>query len=187
TASGESVKQPYTGATCFDVEIAGTTGGLDLRIAFTQHDSTGSTVVAPFRNIAPFDDGWSGEVCVSDVSCPSWSIAEDLDEPLCEEQGLAFDLQIQVAAGEMDTEYDLTLTKLIPKSGSGVVVNEGKGPSSLTGAGSSCDNYHTATVQADGQNYVLINNVWNPSGGQQCIEYRGTSFKIVSQTGNRGS
>lgn len=181
------VKQPYTGATCFDIEIAGTTGGLDLRIAFTQHDGTGDTVVAPFRNIAPFANGWSGEVCISDVSCPSWSIAEDLDEPMCEETGKAYDLQIQVAAGEMDTEYDLTLTKLIPKSDSGVVVNEGKGPSSLTGAGSSCDNYHTATVQADGQNYVLINNVWNPSGGQQCIEYRGTSFKIVSQTGNSGS
>ncbi len=180
-------KHPYTGATCFDVEIAGSTGGLDLRIAFTQHDGSGSTVVAPFRNIAAFDDGWSGEVCVTDVSCPSWSIAEDLAEPLCEESGEAYDLQIQVAAGEMDATYDLTLTKLVPKSESGVVVNEGMGPASLTGAGSSCDNYHTATVQADGQNYVLINNVWNPSGGQQCIEYQGTSFKIVSQTGNSGS
>lgn len=176
-------KHAYTGATCFDVEIAGTTGGLDLRVAFTQHDGSGSTVVAPFRNIAPFTDGWSGEICVADVSCPSWS----LEDNLCEVTDQIFDLQIQVAAGEMDTAYDLTLTKLIPKSESSVVVNEGMGPSTLTGAGSSCDNYHSATVGADGQNYVLINNVWNPSGGQQCIEYNGTGFTIVSQTGNSGS
>lgn len=176
-------KHPYTGATCFDVEIAGTTGGLDLRVAFTQHDGSGSTPVAPFRNIAPFTDGWSGEVCVADVSCPSWS----LDTALCEVTNQVYDLQIQVAAGEMNTEYDLTLTKLVPKTESSVVGNEGSGPTTLTGAGSSCDNYYTATVGADGQDYVLINNVWNPSGGQQCIEHNGTSFTIVSQTGSSGS
>src|SRR5690606_13497917 len=87
----------------------------------------------------------------------------------------------------LDAEYDLTLTKLVPKSGSDVVANPGMGPATLTGAGSSCDNFHTATVGADGQSYVLINNVWNPSGGQQCIEYNGTSFTIVSQTGNSPS
>src|SRR5690606_22074206 len=117
-------KQPYTGATCFDVEIAGTTGGLDLRIAFTQHDGTGSTTVAPFRNVAAFDDGWSDEVCITDVSCPSWS----LDDNLCEAGDQVYDLQIQVAAGELDAEYDLTLTKLVPKSGSDVVANPGMGP-----------------------------------------------------------
>ncbi len=176
-------KQPYTGATCFDVAIAGTTGGLELRIAFTQHDGSGSTVVAPFRNIAPFADGWSGEVCVADVSCPSWS----LEDELCETSGDVYDLQIQVAAGEMDTAYDLTLTQLVPKAESSVVANDGMGPTMLTGAGESCENYHSATVGADGQSYVLINNVWNPSGGQQCISYNGTSFTITSQTGNSGS
>lgn len=176
-------KQPYTGATCFDVEIEGSTGGLELRVAFTQHDGTGSTDVAPFRNIAPFTNGFKGEVCVADVSCPSWS----LDDNLCEVSGKVYDLQIQVAAGSMAANYDLTLTKLVPKATSGVVVNEGKGPSTLTGSGSSCDNYYTANVQADGQSYVLINNVWNPSGGQQCIDHTGTSFTIVSQTGNSGS
>ncbi len=179
----DEVKHPYTGATCFDVEIAGSTGGLELRIAFTQHDGSGSTTVAPFRSIAPFDDGFSGEVCIADVDCPSWS----LDDNLCEVTGDAYDLQIQVAAGEMDTDYDLTLTKLVPKTTSGVVMNEGMGPAMLTVSGSSCDNFHEKKVGADGKEYVLINNVWNSSGGQQCIEYTGTNFKITTQTNSSGS
>lgn len=177
------VKQAYTAAECFDVEIAGSTGGLELRIAFTQHDGTGSTSVAPFRSIAPFTDGWSGEVCITDVSCPSWSLADEL----CEETGKVYDLQIQVAAGEMDTDYDLTLTKLVPKAESGVVGNDGEGPATLSVAGSSCDNFHVKEVQADNVTYTLINNVWNSTGGQQCIEYLGTSFTITTQTNNSTS
>src|SRR5690606_17932155 len=68
-----------------------------------------------------------------------------------------------------------------------VVANPGMGPAVLTGAGSSCEHFHKFEVGADGQSYWLINNVWNPSGGQQCIEYNGTSFTIVSQTGNSQS
>lgn len=177
----DEVKHPYTAAKCFDVVLEGSTGGLDLRIAFTQHDGTGATKVAPFRNIAAFDNGWSGEVCVTDVSCPSWS----LEDNMCEETGSAYDLQIQVAAGEMDAEYNLTLKSLIPKTDSSVVVNDGMGPKVMTVSGSGCDNYHTARVGADGQEYVLINNVWHPQAAaqQQCIEYNGTSFTITSQGG----
>lgn len=184
--SATDTKQPYTAATCFDIEIAGTTGGLELRIAFTQVPVPDEAPVAPFRSIAPFTNGWSGEVCVTDVSCPNWSIEDEL----CKETGNVYDLQIQVAAGEMDTNYDLTVTKLIPKAEGGTTPtpggNVGQAPS-LAVAGSSCDNYHVKEVQANNVTYTLINNVWNPSGGQQCIEYLGTSFKITTQTNNSTS
>src|SRR5690606_21294491 len=97
------------------------------------------------------------------------------------------DLQIQVAAGDLDAQYDLTLTTLIPKSDSGVVANPGMGPAVLTGAGSSCENFYTATVGADGQDYTLINNVWNSTNGQQCIEHNGTGFTITTQTNSAPS
>lgn len=52
----------------------------------------------------------------------------------------------------------------------------------LNGSGTLTERYDWKYVQRDGRQYCVQNNVWGDNG-QQTVEYRGTTFKVVSASG----
>ena len=109
-----SVKSAYDGpATCFEIELTGTSGGNPVRIQFTQSASPGSNgepEVSPFLEIPAVTGSWSGLVCFGDVDCPSWADADQ-----CVVSGDEYDLQIQVPGGDRASSFELCLTSVIPQ------------------------------------------------------------------------
>ena len=105
------VKSAYSGtASCFDIQLSGSSGGQAVRIGFTQTSDTAGRV-SPFSQIAPVSGGgYSGRVCTNDVSCPDWSISAGT----CAITGQQYDLQIQVVGGEGSGTVDLCLVSVIP-------------------------------------------------------------------------
>lgn len=57
-------------------------------------------------------------------------------------------------------------------------------PGMNTGMGTITDRSGVAMVQRDGRNYVIQNNVWGDSSTVQHIDYNGTAYEIVMQTGS---
>jgi hypothetical protein len=55
-------------------------------------------------------------------------------------------------------------------------------PGANTGMGTIMDKFGVAMVQRDGRNYVIQNNVWGDNTVQH-IDFSGTTYKIVMQTG----
>jgi hypothetical protein len=109
-ASGgqDSVKSAYSGAaTCFAISISGDSGGNKVRIGFTQLQDT-TDKVSPFVEIPSISGTWSDTVCFDDVSCPTWSTADQ-----CELTGEAFDLQIQIVGGEREGSFDLCVDSIV--------------------------------------------------------------------------
>jgi hypothetical protein len=103
---------PPAGATgtssCFDYVLTGSSGGNEVRIAFTQSaDTTG--IVSPYLSIPAFTNGKSGTVCMSDVSCNG--------QMNCPTPGAsAYDIQIQVVGGNAAGTYNVCLTSLKPST-----------------------------------------------------------------------
>jgi hypothetical protein len=117
--AGTSDKLTYSGpATCFELTFTGTTGGLPLRVGFTQYadPSIKTQGVAPFKTLKAFTDGWTGQVCFADVTCPNWSTAPGQGCPanLVATPSSSYDMQIQVPGGDSANTYDFCLTKVIP-------------------------------------------------------------------------
>lgn len=115
----EERKLPYSGpATCFELTFTGTTGGLTLRVGFTQYaDPTVKTQsVAPFKTLRAFTNGWTGKVCFADVTCPNWSSAPGQGCPanMVATPSSSYDLQVQVPGGDGANTYDFCLTKVVP-------------------------------------------------------------------------
>lgn len=118
-AASEEQKLTYSGpATCFELTFTGTTGGLTLRVGFTQYaDPTIKTQsVAPFKTLRSFTNGWTGKVCFADVTCPNWSTAPGQGCPanMVATPSSSYDLQIQVPGGDGANTYDFCLTKVVP-------------------------------------------------------------------------
>jgi hypothetical protein len=59
-------------------------------------------------------------------------------------------------------------------------------PGSNTGMGTITDKFGVAMVQRDSRNYVIQNNVWGDSTTQH-IDFSGTTYEIVMQTGSNVS
>jgi len=117
--AGTDEKLTYSGpATCFELTFTGTTGGLTLRVGFTQYadPSIKSQGVAPFKTLRAFTDGWTGQVCFADVTCPNWPTAPDQGCPadMVATPSSSYDLQIQVPGGDGANVYDFCLTKVVP-------------------------------------------------------------------------
>lgn len=118
-AAGKSEQLTYSGpATCFELTFTGTTGGLTLRVGFTQYadPSIKTQSVAPFKTLRAFTNGWTGKVCFEDVICPNWPTAPGQGCPanLVATPSSSYDMQIQVPGGDGANTYDFCLTKVVP-------------------------------------------------------------------------
>jgi hypothetical protein len=57
----------------------------------------------------------------------------------------------------------------------------------MTGSGNLTAQYDYARVSREGREYVIQNNVWGSTTASQVIQYKGTSLKILEQTGDNGT
>ncbi len=155
TGGDAPVKQAYTGtAKCFDIKLTGSSGGNPVRIAYTQSDMMDGKV-APFLELKPLTDGFTGTVCFSDVACPT----EWMPPPNCALGG-PYDLQIQVVGGGTAGPFNLCLTQLIAhESGAGQTTL-----GQICGIVGENDKEHLTAGP-----YRIQNNVATANNGQQCI------------------
>jgi hypothetical protein len=145
-----SVKSPYAGPVqCFDITLAGSSGGNMVRISYTHEpDMTGK--VAPFVELDPITNGWSGTICFEDVQCPNWMPPADCAT------GAQYDLQILVVGALQAGAYYVCLPSLVAHDGSGA---------GLTTLKQMCEDLE----ETSGSGYLFRNNVWNEAGGEQCV------------------
>jgi len=61
------------------------------------------------------------------------------------------------------------------------------GTGTMTGTGSTSEQYKKADVTRDGVNYLLMANGWGPNFQSQSISWNGTSFTVDSMLGSEGS
>jgi hypothetical protein len=166
TGGTPSVKQPYAGpATCFKYTLSGSSGGNEVRIAFTQAASTDG-VVSPYVSIPAFTNGKSGTICVGDVSCQG--------QAKCTLGTSPYDLQINVVGGNTAGAYNLCLTDLEPVS---------SGTSTLPQL---CGAQGSTSGTADVGKYYVQNNIFPGGNNQLCVTPSksgdNVGFKVDSAT-----
>jgi hypothetical protein len=148
-----SVKQAYSGGLqCFDIALSGSSGGNEVRIAYTQAAST-TGLVAPYVEIAPVAGSWSGTVCFADVACPAWAMAGQ-----CAADA-QYDLQIQIVGGDAAGAFDLCLSSLVPMGDLG----------GLTDLGQFCGIVGEPSEHTLAGAYRIQNNIFAAGSGTQCI------------------
>jgi hypothetical protein len=184
------VKSVYTGpVSCFMITMTGTSGGNVVRIGFTQSPTPASGAVAPFTEIPAFTNGWSGKVCFTDVTCPSWAVTAGTCTPPTG-GGTPVDMQIQVSAGSTSItvgQFNLTVTSVVPIT-SGSTGTGGSGGTascaSPSGSGTITQQYGDAHVMCP-KDYIVQNNAWgqNPFSGQTLTFGPGAKFKVTAQSG----
>jgi len=188
-------KSVYAGpVTGFMVTLTGSSGGNVVRIGFTQSATPASGAVAPFTEIPPFTNGWSGMITFAGVSCPTWAIPPMANPAKCTKTGTSgtpVDMQIQVAAGSTATTvgaFDITVTSVVPITSGGTGTGgSGGGTSSCTqpgGQGTLTSQYAAMSVTCP-KEYIVQNNAWgqNPFAGQTVTYGLGTKFKVTAQSG----
>ncbi len=190
-----TTKHVYTGpVSCFMITLTGNSGNNVVRIGFTQSATPASGAVAPYTEIPAFTNGWSGQVCFSDATCPGWATAAQCSETGT--NGTPVDMQIQISAGSTTSTvgaYNVCLTSVVPvTSGSTGTGGSGGGTSSCTqpgGSGTLSGQFDTAHVTCP-KDYLVQNNDWGVSSASQTITYGpGTKFKVTAQggTGQNGA
>jgi len=193
-------KMAYAGPSkCFTITLTGSSGGNSVRIGFTQ--STTTTDVAPFVDIAPFDNGFSQKICFADAMCPDWAATQGCTKATGSD-GTPYDLQVQVSAGSTATTvgaYNLCITSIVPDGVTGGTGSGGSGGGSTgsggsTGTAATCqspsggpstitDPFGVGMVACGSQQYVVQNNDWGAKQGQTIMYGKGTTMKVTEQTG----
>jgi hypothetical protein len=167
TGGDASVKQAYTGpATCFKYTLTGSSGGNEVRIAFTQKADTAG-VVSPYVSIPAFTNGKSGTICVGDVSCQG--------QTKCTLGTTPFDLQVNVVGGNTAGAYNVCLSDLQPVT---------SGSSTLPQL---CGAQGSPSGTADVGKYYVQNNIFpNSSSNALCVTPTkagtGVGFTVDSAT-----
>ena len=169
------------------ITLTGSSGGNEVRIGFTQK-ADNSNSVAPFVSIAAFTNGWSGPICFSDATCPSWATAAQCTKSTA--MGTPYDMQIQVSAGQTPTSvgtYNVCVSSIVPMGG-GSTGTGGSGGStssctSPSGKGTITDQFGTATVMCGSKEYIVQNNEWGSTAGQTITYGSGANFKVTVQNG----
>ena len=182
-----AVKSAYTGPVkCFNITLTGSSGGNTVRVGFTQSANPGSQV-SPYVEIAPFTNGYSGQVCFTDAECPGYAITAKTCSKAPGTAGMPFDLQIQVSAGSTPATvgaYNVCVSKIAP-----VITTTGGGTtnscSAVTGQGTITQQFGTAHVTCSGKDYVVQNNAWGSTAGQTITYGVGTKFKVTQQNEQR--
>jgi hypothetical protein len=179
-------KSVYAGPVkCFDITLTGSSGNNVVRISFTQSAKPAADAVAPFTEIPPFTNGWKGQVCFSDVTCPSWAVTAGT----CTKgagDGTPVDLQIQVSAGSTTTTtgaYNVCATSIVPVTGGGSGGSSGTASCAQpSGSGTLTDRFGDAHVGCP-KDYIVQNNAWGSSAGQTLQYGPGTKMKVTAQNG----
>jgi hypothetical protein len=175
TGGDASVKNAYTGAAkCFDIKLTGNSGGNPVRIGYTQ-EAVMDGKVAPFLELKPITNGFSGTVCFDDVACPTeWKPLPD-----CKKGG-PFDLQIQVVGGKAAGNFNLCMTELLPKEMSAGMTTLGQ----VCGVVGENEKEHLVAGP-----YRIQNNVATANNGQQCLTAKagGGSAAFTVDSGSIGS
>ncbi|HEY4393951.1 MAG TPA: hypothetical protein VGP64_07815 [Polyangia bacterium] len=182
------VKSQYAGpVSCFMITLTGSSGGNEVRIGFTQK-ADNSNSVAPFVSIAAFTSGWSGPICFSDATCPSWATAAQCAKPTA--MGTPYDMQIQVSAGQTTSSvgtYNVCVSSIVPMGGSSSTGTGGSGGggtcTSPSGKGTITDQFGTATVNCGSKEYIVQNNEWGSTAGQTITYGSGANFQVTVQKG----
>ncbi len=186
-----TTKNVYTGPVkCFMITLTGSSGGNVVRIGFTQSANPPSGAVAPYTELPAFTNGWSGQVCFADATCPGWATTAQ-----CTTNTTPVDMQIQVSAGSTPTTvgtYNVCLTSVVPVTSGSTGTGGSGGTSSCStpsGSGTLSGQYDTAHVGCP-KDYLVQNNDWGVSSASQTITYGpGTKFKVTNQggTGSNGA
>jgi hypothetical protein len=120
-SSGDTgVKSAYTGPVkCFNITLTGSAPANTLRVAFTQtaNPGTGTGTISPFVEIPVFTNGWTGQVCFTDVTCPTWAISDGSCAKPTGSAGTPYDLQFQISQGGTASTagpFNVCVTKIQP-------------------------------------------------------------------------
>jgi hypothetical protein len=186
------VKSVYTGPTkCFNITLTGNSGGNPVRIGFSQSPSPPATAVSPYTEIPAFTNGWTGQVCFADVTCPSWAVTAGT----CTKgagDGTPVDMQLQIPGGDRAGNFNVCISKIEPVSsgstgtgGSGGGTNACASPS---GSGTITAQYGDAHVMCP-KEYVVQNNAWgqSPFAGQTIKFGPGAKLQVTAQAGSGAS
>jgi len=186
------VKSVYAGPVkCFNITMTGNSGGNPVRIGFSQSPTPASNAVSPYKEINAFTNGWSGQVCFADVTCPSWSVPPMANPATCMKtgtDGTPVDMQIQIPGGALAGTFNVCLTKVEPVvSGGTGTGGTGGGTSSCaspSGSGTISQQFGDAHVMCP-KDYIVQNNAWGSTAGQTITFGPGTKFKVTTQNENR--
>jgi hypothetical protein len=177
------VKSVYAGPVkCFNITLTGSSGGNVVRIGFTQSPAPASGAIAPYKEIGAFTNGWTGQVCFSDVDCPSYATAAQCSKAVGG-PGTPVDMQIQVSAGDSATNtgtFNVCMTSVEPvldSSNTGTTMS----CSTTTGSGTITDPFGTAHVTCNSKDYIVQSNAWGSNGPQTLTYGPGTKFKVTAQ------
>src|SRR5262245_4553958 len=181
------VKNVYTGAAkCFNITLTGNSGGNPVRIGFSQSPTPPANAVPPYKEIPMFTNGWSGQVCFADATCPAYAVTAGT----CTKgtgDGTPVDMQLQIPGGDRAGAFNVCITKVEPVvSGTGTG-GTGGGTSSCqtpSGSGTIMDQFGAVHVSCP-KDYVVQNNAWGSAAGQTIDFGPGTKFKVTRQNETR--
>jgi hypothetical protein len=185
-------KTVYTGsAKCFDVTLTGNSGGNPVRIGFSQSPAPAADAVSPYKEIPAFTAGWTGQICFADVTCPSWSIPPMSATAKCTKtgtDGTPVDMQLQIPGGDRAGNFNVCISKITPVvSGGTGTGGSGGGTTSCaspSGSGTITQQYGDAHVMCP-KDYIVQNNAWGSTAGQNLTFGPGTKFKVTVQNESR--
>jgi hypothetical protein len=186
------VKTVYGGpAKCFNITLTGSSGGNPVRIGFSQSPTPASNAVSPYKEIPAFTNGWTGQVCFADVTCPSWSIPPMANPATCMKtgaDGTPVDMQLQIPGGALAGNFNVCISKVEPvlsgSTGTGGTGGGTTGCPNPSGSGTITSQYGDAHVMCP-KDYIVQNNAWGSTAGQQLTFGPGAKFKVTVQNENR--
>lgn len=157
-----SVKSPYdavtNGITGFQVVLTGDSGGLPIRVNFT--NVANPSGVSPFRQVPGVG---SFDVSIADAVVPSAWEVDNAGETA--NAGAVYDVQVQVAGGDLAANYHVCIESITPIS-DGTVGPAPTPGGTLANYGSPvCDNFAEIAL---GSQYMVQNNSYN--GATHCIQ-----------------
>ena len=185
-------KSVYAGPVkCFNITMTGNSGGNPVRIGFSQSPTPASDAVSPYKEIPAFTNGWMGQVCFADVTCPSWSIPPMANPAKCTKtgtDGTPVDMQIQIPGGDRAGNFNVCLTKVEPvlstSTGTGGTGGGTNGCPTPSGSGTITTQFGDAHVMCP-KEYIVQNNAWGSTAGQTITFGPGAKFKVTVQNENR--
>jgi hypothetical protein len=185
-------KSVYAGPVkCFNITMTGSSGGNPVRIGFSQSPTPASDAVSPYKEIPAFTNGWMGQVCFADVTCPSWSIPPMSNPAKCTKtgtDGTPVDMQIQIPGGDRAGNFNVCLSKVEPvvsgSTGTGGTGGGTTGCPTPSGSGTITAQFGDAHVMCP-KEYIVQNNAWGSTAGQNITFGPGAKFKVTVQNENR--
>jgi hypothetical protein len=145
----------------FTLSLSGDSGGNPLRVNFTTAEE--SAGVEPFWQLPAIAGAGDFEVLIADAIVPeAWMIPESGKKP---DPAAIYDLQVQVAGGDLAAHYDVCITGVKP-------ITDGSTPMTGPVMNYGAQNCTNLGVIPLGSRYAVQNNLYNAQGGSQCVTAR---------------